>query len=107
LSAAVDEDEGAFLDEALCCGEADARSAAADHGGLSIQSVHVMHPSLVFRVVGQHLCSHWYKGAVSFGPPIQILINYIRISDPNIWSTDPFVKEIYASRRQKKLQPST
>ena len=40
LSAAEDEDEGAFLDEALCRGEADAGSAAGDDGCLSIQSGH-------------------------------------------------------------------
>jgi hypothetical protein len=45
LSAAEDEDEGALVDEALCCGAADAGGAAGDHSGLSIQSVHVMHPS--------------------------------------------------------------
>jgi len=44
LPAAEDEDEGALLDEALCCGAADAGSATGDHGGLSIQSVHVMGP---------------------------------------------------------------
>ena len=37
LPAAEDEDEGALLDEALCCGAADAGSATGDHGGLSIQ----------------------------------------------------------------------
>ena len=42
-------DEGALLDEALGCGAADAGSATGDHGGLSIQSVHVMHPSLELR----------------------------------------------------------
>jgi hypothetical protein len=39
LPAAEDEDEGALVDEALCGG------ATGDHSGLSIQSVHVMHPS--------------------------------------------------------------
>jgi hypothetical protein len=43
LPAAEDEDESALLDEALCCGAADAGGATGDHGGLSIQSVHVMH----------------------------------------------------------------
>jgi hypothetical protein len=46
LPAAEDEDEGALFDEALCRGEADAGSATGDHGGLSIQSGHVVHPSL-------------------------------------------------------------
>src|SRR6202035_4008080 len=41
LPAAEDENEGAFLDEALCRSAADAGSATGDHGGLSIQSVHV------------------------------------------------------------------
>jgi len=36
LPAAEDEDEGALLDESLCCGAADAGSAAGDHSGLSI-----------------------------------------------------------------------
>jgi predicted NodU family carbamoyl transferase len=45
LPAAEDEDESALLDEALCCGKTDARGATGDHGGLSTQSVHVMHPS--------------------------------------------------------------
>jgi hypothetical protein len=44
--AAEDEDEGTFLDEALCRCAADAGSAAGDHGGLSIQSGHVVHLSL-------------------------------------------------------------
>jgi hypothetical protein len=44
LPAAEDEDEGALFDEALCRGEADAGSATGDHGGLSIQSGHVVHP---------------------------------------------------------------
>jgi hypothetical protein len=43
LPAAEDEDEGALLDEALCCGAADAGSATGDHGGLPIQSVHDVH----------------------------------------------------------------
>src|SRR5271169_227864 len=46
LPAAEDEDEGTLLDEALCCGAADAGSATGDHSGLSIQSGHVVHPSL-------------------------------------------------------------
>src|SRR6185437_13378199 len=46
LAAAEDEDERALLDEALCRGAADAGSATGDHGGLSIQSVHVMDPWL-------------------------------------------------------------
>ena len=46
LPAAEDEDEGALLDETLCCGAADASSAAGDHGGLSLQSGHDVHPSL-------------------------------------------------------------
>src|SRR5579859_25651 len=46
LPAAEDEDEGALLDEALCRGESDTGSAAGDHGGLSIQSGHDVHPSL-------------------------------------------------------------
>jgi hypothetical protein len=46
LPAAEDEDEGALLDEALCRGEADASSSTGDHGGLSIQSGQLMHPSL-------------------------------------------------------------
>src|SRR5450830_465369 len=45
LSAAKDEDEGALLDEAFCGGAADASSTTGDHGGLSIQSGHVVHPS--------------------------------------------------------------
>src|SRR5204863_3110890 len=45
LPATIDVDEGALLDEAFCGSAADARSAAGDHGGLSIQSGHVMHPS--------------------------------------------------------------
>src|SRR6185312_9919522 len=44
LPAAEDEDEGAFLDEALCRRAADAGRAAGDHGGLSIQSGHVVGP---------------------------------------------------------------
>ena len=36
LPAAEDEHEGALLDEALCCGEADASRATGDHGGLSV-----------------------------------------------------------------------
>ena len=35
LPAAEDEDERAFLDEALCRREADTRSAAGDHSGFS------------------------------------------------------------------------
>jgi hypothetical protein len=31
---------------ALCSGEANASSSTGDHGGLSVQSVHLMHPSL-------------------------------------------------------------
>src|SRR3546814_20972248 len=53
-----DEDEGAFLDEALCSGEADAGSAAGDDGGLSIQSGHSVQS--LFRRLGL-----WRKG----GPP--------------------------------------
>src|SRR3546814_5740524 len=44
LPTAVDEDERAFLDEALCRRAADAGRAAGDHGGLSVQSGHVMGP---------------------------------------------------------------
>ena len=47
LSAAEEEDEGAFLDEALCRGEADAGRAAGNHRGLPIQSGHDLHPSRV------------------------------------------------------------
>src|SRR6185312_17129354 len=46
LPATEDEDERTLLDEALCCGAPDAGSTTGDHGGLSIQFVHVMHPSL-------------------------------------------------------------
>jgi len=46
LPAAKEEDEGALVDEALRRGEADAGSTTGDHGGLSIQSGHVMDPSL-------------------------------------------------------------
>src|SRR6185312_2655331 len=46
LPTAVDEDEGAFLDEALRRREADAGGTAGDHGGLSIQLAHVMNPWL-------------------------------------------------------------
>ena len=46
MAPAEEEDEGALLDEALGCGAADAGSAAGDHGGLSIQSGHDVHPSL-------------------------------------------------------------
>src|SRR6202012_5809008 len=42
LPAAEDKDEGALLDEALCCGAPDASSAASDHGGLSTQSGHAI-----------------------------------------------------------------
>src|SRR5690606_17102975 len=44
LSTSEDEDEGAFVDETLCCGAANAGSPASDHGGLSIQSVHDVSP---------------------------------------------------------------
>ncbi len=49
LPAAEDEDEGAFLDETPGRGTADAGGAAGDHGGLAIQSVHVLHPLLVLQ----------------------------------------------------------
>jgi hypothetical protein len=39
LSAAEDEDEGPFLDEALCRGATDAGSAAGDHGGFPFSLV--------------------------------------------------------------------
>ena len=52
LAAAEDEDEGALLDEALCCGAADAGSATGDHGGLSIQSIHVDFPVWYNRLSG-------------------------------------------------------
>src|ERR1700692_2019902 len=42
LPAAENEDEGALLDEALCCGAADAGSATGDHGGLSRQFLSVI-----------------------------------------------------------------
>ena len=45
LPAAEDEDESALVDEALCCGAADAGGASGDHGGLPIQSVHDVHSS--------------------------------------------------------------
>jgi hypothetical protein len=51
LPAAEDEDEGAFLDEAFCSGEADAGGAARDDCGLSIQSGHVVHPSRLSPVI--------------------------------------------------------
>ena len=40
LPAAEDEDEGALLDEALCCGEADAGSAAGDDCNFSLKLAH-------------------------------------------------------------------
>ncbi len=46
LPAAEDEDECAFLNEALCRGAAYTGRATGDHGGLSIQSVHDVHLSL-------------------------------------------------------------
>ena len=64
LPAAEDEDEGALLDEALCRCAADAGSAAGDHGGLSIQSGHVVNLSLVLHLAGGVLtcgqvCTFW------------------------------------------------
>src|SRR3546814_18319251 len=56
--AAEDEDEGALLDEAFCSGEADAGGATGDHGGLSIQSGHIVQS--LFRCLG-----FWRKE----GPP--------------------------------------
>src|SRR5205814_8012929 len=48
LPAAKDEDEGALVDEALCCGAADPGRATGDHGGLPIQSVDDVHFSSEF-----------------------------------------------------------
>jgi hypothetical protein len=48
LSAAEDEDEGAFIDEALCCGAADAGSAARDDCNLTLKLSH----NFSFRGVG-------------------------------------------------------
>jgi hypothetical protein len=64
LPAAEDEDEGAVLDEALCRGPADAGRAAGDHGGLSIQPVHVMHPSwglhdYLRQITLGQVCTFW------------------------------------------------
>src|SRR3546814_11762750 len=50
LPAAEDEDEGALLDEAFCSGEADAGGATGDHGGLSLQSGHIVQS--LFRCLG-------------------------------------------------------
>ena len=49
LSAAEDEDEGTLIDKALCRSEADAGRAAGNHGGLSVQSGHVVHPLLALH----------------------------------------------------------
>jgi len=40
LPAAEDEDEGALLDEALCCGAADAGSATGDDCNLTFKLSH-------------------------------------------------------------------
>ncbi len=46
LPAAEDIDKSAFLDETLRRCAADAGSASGDHGGLAIESSHVVHPRL-------------------------------------------------------------
>jgi hypothetical protein len=66
LPAAEDEYERTLGDEALCCGAADTGSAAGDHSGLSIQSGHVVYPSLELYENRELLSLMGYMGSVSW-----------------------------------------
>src|SRR4051812_23765333 len=84
-----------FFDEALGCGQAHATVTACDDCNLTVQLSH----NFTFcgvECASAPICTNC---AIS-GSLIRIHFNYM-------WITDPLVKEIYASRRQKKLHPST
>ena len=86
LPAAEDEDEGALLDEALCCGAADAGSATRDDCNLTFKLSHdfsFQAPSLVVRG-GTPRTSRWVRRSQALSAEARTSV----VRNRSGWTTD-------------------